>query len=313
MMSGTRMPTWKERENNKRRERRRRAIAAKIFAGLRMYGNYKLSKHCDNNEVLKALCNEAGWTVEEDGTTYKKGCKPVDRMDIAGGSASVSACSSYYPSPGSSSFPSPASSHYRANGNSKADANSLIPWLKNLSSGSSSASSKLAHHLYFAGGSISAPITPPLCSPTSRTPRTRNDWDETTAGSARTRQRHCYLPSSTPPSPNHQAFLDPGWLSSGPTSPTFSLVSRNPFGFKDESLSAGGSRMWTPGQSGTCSPALPASVDQTSDVLMSNAIAAEFAFGSHTTGLVKPWEGEKIHEECAADDLELKLGNSKTR
>lgn len=72
MTSGTRLPTWKERENNKRRERRRRAIAAKIFSGLRMYGNYKLPKHCDNNEVLKALCNEAGWIVEEDGTTYRK-------------------------------------------------------------------------------------------------------------------------------------------------------------------------------------------------------------------------------------------------
>ncbi|KAG4196869.1 hypothetical protein ERO13_A06G199000v2 [Gossypium hirsutum] len=322
MTSGTRMPTWKERENNKRRERRRRAIAAKIFAGLRMYGNYKLPKHCDNNEVLKALCDEAGWTVEEDGTTYKKGCKPVDRMDILGGSASASPCSSYHPSPcasynpspGSSSFPSPASSHYQANGNGNADANSLIPWLKNLSSGSSSASSKLAHHLYFAGGSISAPVTPPLSSPTSRTPRARNDWDETTGGSARTGQRHCYLPSSTPPSPNHQVFPDPEWLSSGPTSPTFSLVSRNPFGFKDEALSAGGSRMWTPGQSGTCSPAFPAGVDQTSDVPMSDVIAAEFAFGNNFTGLVKPWEGEKIHEECVADDdLELTLGNSKTR
>ncbi|CAN1847351.1 BES1/BZR1 homolog protein 4 [Linum perenne] len=73
MTSGTRMPTWKERENNKRRERRRRAIAAKIYTGLRMYGNYKLPKHCDNNEVLKALCQEAGWIVEEDGTTYRKG------------------------------------------------------------------------------------------------------------------------------------------------------------------------------------------------------------------------------------------------
>ncbi|KAI4333520.1 hypothetical protein L6164_018314 [Bauhinia variegata] len=72
MTSGTRLPTWKERENNKRRERRRRAIAAKIFSGLRMYGNYKLPKHCDNNEVLKALCNEAGWSVEPDGTTYRK-------------------------------------------------------------------------------------------------------------------------------------------------------------------------------------------------------------------------------------------------
>ena len=67
-----RTPTWKERENNKRRERRRRAIAAKIFTGLRALGNYKLPKHCDNNEVLKALCNEAGWVVEPDGTTYRK-------------------------------------------------------------------------------------------------------------------------------------------------------------------------------------------------------------------------------------------------
>lgn len=66
------MPSWKERENNKCRERRRRAMAAKIFAGLRLYGNYTLPKHCDNNEVLKALCHEAGWTVEPDGTTYRK-------------------------------------------------------------------------------------------------------------------------------------------------------------------------------------------------------------------------------------------------
>jgi hypothetical protein len=61
-----------QRENNKRRERRRRAIAAKIFSGLRAHGGYKLPKHCDNNEVLKALCNEAGWVVEPDGTTYRK-------------------------------------------------------------------------------------------------------------------------------------------------------------------------------------------------------------------------------------------------
>ena len=70
--SSGRLPTWKERENNKRRERRRRAIAAKIYSGLRAQGSYKLPKHCDNNEVLKALCTEAGWVVEEDGTTYRK-------------------------------------------------------------------------------------------------------------------------------------------------------------------------------------------------------------------------------------------------
>ncbi|XP_009352718.2 BES1/BZR1 homolog protein 4-like [Pyrus x bretschneideri] len=330
MTSGTRMPTWKERENNKKRERRRRAIAAKIYSGLRMYGNYKLPKHCDNNEVLKALCNEAGWTVEEDGTTYRKGCKPVDRMDIMGGSTSASPCSSYQPSPcasynpspgasynpspASSSFPSPA--RYHANENGNADANSLIPWLKTLSSGSSSAMSKLPQ-FFVQGGSISAPVTPPLSSPTCRTPRTKSDWDEAVAGSSWAGQHYPFLPSSTPPSPGRQVLPDSGWLAglqipqSGPSSPTFSLVSKNPFNLK-EALSGAGSRMWTPGQSGTCSPVVAASIDHTGDIPMSDGMAAEFAFGSNTTGLVKPWEGERI-EECVSDDLELTLGSTRTR
>jgi hypothetical protein len=75
-MAASRVPTWRERENNRRRERRRRAIAAKIFSGLRAQGNYTLPKHCDNNEVLKALADEAGWTVEPDGTTYRKVSPP---------------------------------------------------------------------------------------------------------------------------------------------------------------------------------------------------------------------------------------------
>ncbi|KAJ0766108.1 putative transcription factor BES/BZR family [Helianthus annuus] len=69
---GRRKPSWRERENNRRRERRRRAIAANIYSGLRAQGNYDLPKHCDNNEVLKALCREAGWVVLPDGTTFRK-------------------------------------------------------------------------------------------------------------------------------------------------------------------------------------------------------------------------------------------------
>ncbi|KAL3851418.1 hypothetical protein ACJIZ3_013300 [Penstemon smallii] len=313
MTSGSRLPTWKERENNKRRERRRRAIAAKIFSGLRMYGNYKLPKHCDNNEVLKALCNEAGWIVEEDGTTYRQGCKPVERMDMMG-SAAVSTCPSYQPSPGasfnpspeSSSFASPVSSHY-TNVNNPADPNFLIPWLKNLSSGSLPASSKHPHHLYIPGGSISAPVTPPLSSPSAQTPRLNSNWD------------YPFLPSSTPQSPGLQTPPESGWLSGvqtpqdGSSSPTFTLVSANTFGLR-EPFSNGGSRMWTPGQSGTCSPAIPAGYDKTADVPMSDAISAEFAFGNNNTmGLVKAWEGERIHDECVPDDLELTLGNSSTR
>lgn len=330
MTSGCRLPTWKERENNKRRERRRRAIAAKIFTGLRMYGNYKLPKHCDNNEVLKALCNEAGWIVEEDGTTYRKGCKPTERMDIMGGSASASPstsyhpnpCASYNPSPASTSIPSPVSPLYAAsNTNSMiADPNSLIPWLKNLSSGSSPSSSKFPHHLYIPGGSISAPVTPPLSSPPARTPRMNDNWDDPNAGPAWAGQRYPFLPfSSTPPSPGHQTPPESGWLSGvqtpqeGPSSPTFSLVSSNPFGFK-EGVSGGGSRMWTPGQSGTCSPAVAAGFDQISDVPMCDVISSEFAFGSNMKGVVKAWEGERIHEECVSDDhLELTLGNPSTR
>ncbi|XP_011044050.1 PREDICTED: BES1/BZR1 homolog protein 4-like [Populus euphratica] len=319
MTSGTRLPTWKERENNKRRERRRRAIAAKIFSGLRMYGNFKLPKHCDNNEVLKALCNEAGWAVEPDGTTYRKGCKTAEHMDIIGGSATASPCSSYLPSPcasynpspGSSSFPSSVSSSYAANAN--VDDNSLLPWLKNLSSASSS---KLPH-LYIHGGSISAPVTPPLSSPTARTPRIKAGWEDQPIHPGWCGQH--YLPSSTPPSPGRQIVPDPGWFAGirlpqgGPTSPTFSLVAPNSFGFKEEAFAGGGSRMWTPGQSGTCSPAIAAGSDHTADIPMAEVISDEFAFRCNATGLVKPWEGERIHEECGSDDLELTLGNSRTR
>ena len=63
-----RYPSDRERQTNQQRERRRRAVAKKIFEGLRKHGNYKLPKHADSNDLLKALCEEAGWHVEEDGT-----------------------------------------------------------------------------------------------------------------------------------------------------------------------------------------------------------------------------------------------------
>ncbi|KAK1577098.1 hypothetical protein Q3G72_018964 [Acer saccharum] len=75
-------PTSRERDNNRRRERRRRALAAKVFSGLRAQGNYNLPKHCNNNEVLKALCVEAGWIVEEDGTTFRKARSVSHKEDL---------------------------------------------------------------------------------------------------------------------------------------------------------------------------------------------------------------------------------------
>lgn len=263
-----------------------------------------------------------------------QGCKPpAEHMDVVGGSTSPSPyssnqpspCASYNPSPASSSYASPASSSYIATANNSingADANSLIPWLKNLSSASSSGPSKILHQhpFYMHGGSISAPVTPPLSSPTASTPQIKSDWDDPNSRLPFVNTSYTFLPNSTPPSPGRQIIPDPAWIAGlqidtgPPSSPTFSLVSSNPQGFSG----GGSSRMWTPGQSGTSSPVMPG-MPCCVDIHMSDGISDEFAFGSSSNGghlqsvLVKPWEGERIHEECGSDDLELTLGSSRTR
>ncbi|CAL9195426.1 unnamed protein product, partial [Musa hybrid cultivar] len=67
-----RRPSERERENNRLREQRRRRVTARIFAGLRAHGGYRLPKHADQNDVLRALCEEAGWHVDDDGTVHRK-------------------------------------------------------------------------------------------------------------------------------------------------------------------------------------------------------------------------------------------------
>uniref|UniRef100_A0A804MS84 Protein BZR1 homolog n=1 Tax=Zea mays TaxID=4577 RepID=A0A804MS84_MAIZE len=163
-----RTPTWKERENNKRRERRRRAIAAKIFTGLRALGNYKLPKHCDNNEVLKALCREAGWVVEDDGTTYRKGCKPPPGMMSpcsssqllsAPSSSFPSPVPSYHASPASSSFPSPTRLDHGSGSNSHTPGPAADPF----------------RHPFFA---VSAPASPTRARRREEHPDTIPECDE---------------------------------------------------------------------------------------------------------------------------------------
>ncbi|XP_043712350.1 protein BZR1 homolog 1-like isoform X2 [Telopea speciosissima] len=314
--SSGRLPTWKERENNKRRERRRRAIAAKIYSGLRAQGNYKLPKHCDNNEVLKALCSEAGWVVEEDGTTYRKGCKPP-QTEAAGISTNISPCSSHQPSPASSSFPSPVPSYHASPASSsfpspsRYDANAssssyLLPFLRNLASIPSS--------LPPLRISNSAPVTPPLSSPTSRTPKMRPvpDWDLLTNSSSMASFRHPLFAASAPASPTRRHHFHPAtipecdesdsstvdsgrWVSfqtaasppsAAPASPTFNLVKplvvQTNSTHYDPATECGGIG-WKRGP--------------------------EFEFES---GRVKPWEGERIHE-MGVDDLELTLGSGKAR
>ncbi|CAN6271432.1 unnamed protein product [Urochloa humidicola] len=112
-----RTPSAEERENNRQRERRRRSVAANIYFGLRAYGNYTLPRNCDNNEVLKALCREAGWVVEPDGTTYRRVIPPANMMRGGlsfTGSAPVSPGSSSYPiTPTSNSRTASSSSSHR--------------------------------------------------------------------------------------------------------------------------------------------------------------------------------------------------------
>ncbi|KAM7250224.1 hypothetical protein ACFE04_022107 [Oxalis oulophora] len=292
-----RLPTWKERENNKRRERRRRAIAAKIYTGLRAQGKYKLPKHCDNNEVLKALCNEAGWIVEEDGTTYRKGFKPPAN-ELPGASANISTCSSIQPSPQSSNYPSPVPSYpcspTRYDGNSN-PSTYLLPFLCNIAT--------IPTNLPRIRISNSAPVTPPLSSPSSRGSKRKADW-ETLNGSLNA-FRNPLFAVSAPSSPTRRHHLPPPipecdesdgstvdsdrWVNfqtgggnqaavGGPPSPTFNLV--------QQKLVNG---------HGGPSPNFQ------------NGRASEFEFEN---GRVMAWEGEIIHE-VGVDDLELTLGSVK--
>ncbi|XP_062102350.1 BES1/BZR1 homolog protein 2 [Humulus lupulus] len=311
--SSGRLPTWKERENNKRRERRRRAIAAKIYSGLRAQGNYKLPKHCDNNEVLKALCSEAGWVVEDDGTTYRKGTQPPP-VDFGVASTNISTCSSIQPSPQSSSFPSPVPSYHASPTSSsfpsptRFDGNPssyLLPFLRNIAA--------IPTNLPHLRISNSAPVTPPLSSPTSRGSKPKPDWESFSNGSLQA-LRHPLFAASAPSSPTRRhhfthatipecdesdaSTVDSGrWVSMqtgapsvAPPSPTFNLI--KPVAQQSVLQDAVGGH-------GPVGWGIPADM----------ARGPEFDFEN---GRVKPWEGERIHD-IAVDDLELTLGSGKAR
>nr|QCU55235.1 beta-amylase [Camellia fraterna] len=69
-----------EKERTKIRERQRRAVTAKILAGLPRHGNYNLRVRADINDVIAALAREAGWVVLRDGTTFpsvSQGTRPA--------------------------------------------------------------------------------------------------------------------------------------------------------------------------------------------------------------------------------------------
>lgn len=266
MSPANRLPNWKERENNKKRERRRRAIAAKIFTGLRLYGNYKLPKHCDNNEVLKALCAEAGWVVEEDGSAYRKqGMKPSE-------------CVNGVSSPVEGNNPCGLSV------GGGAENGSLIPWLKDLGSGGlpNNGLRRLCS---------SAPVTPPLSSPTtircSIPYNIKSEWDKDTSDGFQGGLLNSAAPWTM--QPHQSAFfsfncqVDPG--------PPVGLFTEHVSG-----TSAYHDRINTKAE-GT-------GADSCSQISSENNLAQQMTVMSGLSA----WKGEKIHDLVRDDDLELTLG-----
>nr|GEZ43343.1 protein brassinazole-resistant 1-like [Tanacetum cinerariifolium] len=307
---GRRKPSWREKENNRRRERRRRAIAANIYNGLRAQGNYDLPKHCDNNEVLKALCKEAGWVVLPDGTTFRKGSRPpLPTIDIGGASTTTTPSSSQKPSPimspimspipsyqcspSSSSFPSP--SNFDKNENPFAYLRNAIP--------SSLPPLRISN---------SAPVTPPLSSPTSKCPKPNNNfnWESFTKQSISTFNLP-FFASSAPTSPTKYQRFTPATIPECDESDCSTIDSCQWVRFKNFEP------MLTNPNSPTFNLVKPmAQVNVTKDSGGSDkGKGMEFEFEN---GGVKAWEGERIHDvgwegerihDDGLDDLELTLGS----
>ncbi|CAH8355871.1 unnamed protein product [Eruca vesicaria subsp. sativa] len=293
-----RKPSWRERENNRRRERRRRAIAAKIYTGLRSQGDYNLPKHCDNNEVLKALCAEAGWIVEEDGTTYRKGCRPPPPPGET--------YSSQNQSPLSSAFQSPIPSYQVSPSSSRGEPNSST---------------------FFTDGGLpslrisnSCPVTPPFSSPSFNNPKPFN-WDSIAKQSMVNAKQsmaasfnYPFYAVSAPASPTRRQFYAPVTIpecdeSDSSTVDSGHWISFQKFAQHQQPFS--GSMVPTSPTFNLVKPLVPQQMSP-------NAVAAfqgvgqssEFKFES--SNQVKPWEGERIHD-VGMEDLELTLGNGKAR
>ncbi|RID56102.1 hypothetical protein BRARA_G03325 [Brassica rapa] len=284
-----RKPSWRERENNRRRERRRRAIAAKIYTGLRSQGDYNLPKHCDNNEVLKALCAEAGWVVEEDGTTYRKGCSR--------------------PLPGESPIPSYQVSPSSSRGEPNNSSTTFFPFLRNGAVPSLRISN-------------SCPVTPPLSSPSSKNAKPLPTWDSIAKQSmvnANKKQsmasfNYPFYAVSAPTSPTRRQFYAPVTIpecdeSDSSTVDSGHWISFQKFAQPQQKLPFSGSMVPTSPTFNLVKPPVPQQMSPNAAFQGMIGQSSEFKFESSQ---VKPWEGERIHD-VGMEDLELTLGNGKAR
>ncbi|KAL5727470.1 beta-amylase [Ranunculus cassubicifolius] len=109
-----------EKERTKLRERHRRAITARILAGLRKHGNYNLRVRADINDVIAALAREAGWVVLPDGTTYPSNRSHPQQQQTAAipaATAIAPPCSQVIATPTNASYRaiSPTGIHHNSN------------------------------------------------------------------------------------------------------------------------------------------------------------------------------------------------------
>uniref|UniRef100_A0A0E0JET3 Protein BZR1 homolog n=1 Tax=Oryza punctata TaxID=4537 RepID=A0A0E0JET3_ORYPU len=77
---------WWQRRRGRRR--RRRGVATRIYAGLRAGAGYTLPKHADQNDVLRALCAEAGYLVDDDGNVSRRHDERLAGAGAGGGGSS---------------------------------------------------------------------------------------------------------------------------------------------------------------------------------------------------------------------------------
>ncbi|RDX63712.1 Protein BRASSINAZOLE-RESISTANT 1, partial [Mucuna pruriens] len=221
--------------------------------------------------------------------------------------------SSQNPSPLSSSFPSPIPSSSSFPSPSRLDANNasnLIPYIRHAFPAS----------LPPLRISNSAPVTPPLSSPTSRNPKPIPTWDSIARASMASSFSHNhnnnhihihnrpFFAASAPASPTHRHLYAPPTIpecDESDTSSTFESAQWLNFQAFAPSASASSvpiSPTWNfikPVVSQQHKHNLPADRIQE----MRNS---EPEFGVQ----VKPWVGERIHE-VGLDDLELTLGSGK--
>ncbi|KAK6162814.1 hypothetical protein DH2020_002655 [Rehmannia glutinosa] len=298
-------------------------------------GNFNLPKHCDNNEVLKALCAEAGWVVEPDGTTYRKvwdmglscllkfrcsgrkggvvgfdlvviqGCKPCP-MDIGGTSANTTPSSSRNPSPPSSYFaspipsyqPSPSSSSFPSP--SRHDANTPPhPFAFLLNS--------LPSSLPPLRISNSAPVTPPLSSPT-RLPKQTFNLETLAKESMSALNIPFFVAASAPASPIRGQRFTPMTIPECDESDTSTIDSGQWMNFQAYANNAANGVPTSP-TFNLVKPVVAHVVPSKDTIMSDKGKSSEFDFENVA---VKAWEGERIHE-VGMDDLELTLGNGNTR